>query len=315
MNEMHLIKGLVKTIPGIEKLYNFYKPIGGSNTRYCYSVWLRHLIHSYNNGFKEVPRKIAELGPGDSIGVGLAAVITGTVEYYAFDVVRYANVDNNLKIFEELVALFRARTVIPDNNEFPNIAPTLPSYEFPHHILTDEYLDKMLDETRLNKIRKAIQEIDSDQHSSEFIIKYQVPWTDESNFKNDSLDMIFSQAVLEHVNDLDLTYNVIYKWLKPGGWTSNSIDFRSHYCADTWDGHWTYSDLQWKIVKGRKTYLINRDLYSTHLRLLKEKNYQTLFTLTTQLEPKIKRKQLAKRYAHATDEDLRTTTGYIIAKK
>ena len=37
--------------------------------------------------------KIAEIGPGDSIGVGLLALLLGVEKYYAFDVVKFANVE------------------------------------------------------------------------------------------------------------------------------------------------------------------------------------------------------------------------------
>ena len=51
---------------------------GGANTsRYCYSVWLRHLITApYRYGFKITRARIGELGPGDSIGIRLAALLT-----------------------------------------------------------------------------------------------------------------------------------------------------------------------------------------------------------------------------------------------
>ena len=43
---------------------------GAQSARYCYSVWLRHLIHAWKNGLPFRPNRVAELGPGFSIGVG-----------------------------------------------------------------------------------------------------------------------------------------------------------------------------------------------------------------------------------------------------
>ena len=43
--------------------------------------------------------KIAEVGPGDSIGVGLLALLLRVEKYYAFDVVRFANVKKICKFF------------------------------------------------------------------------------------------------------------------------------------------------------------------------------------------------------------------------
>ena len=74
---------------------------GGTNSdRYCYSVWLRHLILLNKNGLTKCPQSVAEIGPGDSIGMGIAALISGADEYYAFDIIPHANIEMNLKIFE-----------------------------------------------------------------------------------------------------------------------------------------------------------------------------------------------------------------------
>ena len=74
MKVKHLIKGVVKSLPGIDIVYNFHQNTGGTDSvRYCYSVWLRHLVLAYENGYKKIPERVAELGPGDSLGIGLSA--------------------------------------------------------------------------------------------------------------------------------------------------------------------------------------------------------------------------------------------------
>jgi hypothetical protein len=113
---------LLKSLPGIGLVKNLYKYSGGAtlSARYCYSVWLRHLVLANENGITGVPEKIAELGPGDSLGVGISALISGTNQYVAFDIVQYQPTEVNLKIFDELVELFKNRTDIPGESEFPN---------------------------------------------------------------------------------------------------------------------------------------------------------------------------------------------------
>src|SRR5688572_12920493 len=83
------------------------------SARYCYAVWLRHLVFAHRHGFNVPPRRVVELGPGASLGVGLAALIAGTDTYYACDVVRQADTDRTLELFDEIVALFRRREPIP----------------------------------------------------------------------------------------------------------------------------------------------------------------------------------------------------------
>ena len=66
-----------------------------------------------------------------------------------------------------------------------------------------------------------------------------MPWHDERVLADASLDAVVSQAVLEHVDDVPFTNRSVYRWLKPDGWASHSIDCRSHGWADTWSGHWS----------------------------------------------------------------------------
>ena len=86
------------------------------------------------------PQIIAELGPGDSLGGGMAALISGADRYYAFDAVSHADRRNDLEIFDQLVTLFRAKAPIPDLKAFPEMTLELPPYAFPSHLLCDEHL-------------------------------------------------------------------------------------------------------------------------------------------------------------------------------
>src|SRR2546426_12622447 len=74
----HVVKGMLTWIPPIDALRQRRASTGGTNNpRYCYSVWLRHLVTLLPFGFQIKGARIAELGPGDSIGVGLAALLSG----------------------------------------------------------------------------------------------------------------------------------------------------------------------------------------------------------------------------------------------
>ena len=46
-----LARGLATYVPGMPILHRHVTRTGGTDSaRYCYSVWLRHLIKSYENG-------------------------------------------------------------------------------------------------------------------------------------------------------------------------------------------------------------------------------------------------------------------------
>jgi SAM-dependent methyltransferase len=197
--------------------------------------------------------------------MGLAALLSGCDKYLAFDVVKYANTERNLQIFDELVALFQKREAIPGEDEFPRTKPYLDEYAFPSDILGEDRLQLSLDKTRIEKIRAAI----SNTQSKDSIIQYTVPWYDANTIQFNSVDLIYSQAVLEHVEDLRNTYKSMHLWLKPTGYISHQIDFKCHGTADEWNGHWQYSDFVWKLVRGRRLYFLNREPHSTHIALMK----------------------------------------------
>jgi len=66
-----LLGGIASYIPELYALFS--RGTGGTiSARYCYGVWLRHLVMAHENGLSIQPDTIIELGPGDSLGIGLA---------------------------------------------------------------------------------------------------------------------------------------------------------------------------------------------------------------------------------------------------
>ena len=67
---------------------------GGTNhARYCYAVWLRHLVALAEVGLPTDPDVVVELGPGDTVGVGIMALLSGAREYVALDSHHYHRAD------------------------------------------------------------------------------------------------------------------------------------------------------------------------------------------------------------------------------
>jgi hypothetical protein len=187
---MPLAKGLIKHLPGVKKLLP-NKTGGTIESRYCYSVWMRHL-KNWNTFNAEVPEIVAELGPGDSLGIGFAALLSGSKQLYALDVIKYWDNKRNLKIFNEIVELFKNKTNIPDNNEYPKVRPKLGDYNFPTKILSDNLLKETLEKNRLDIIRNEIININDPNNS---FIKYYIPWNKTKIIRKESVDFIYSQAV------------------------------------------------------------------------------------------------------------------------
>jgi hypothetical protein len=110
------MEGLATYVPGIPWLRGGTG--GTSSACYCYSVWLRHLVMARRAGLRPSLDVVAELGPGDSIGTGLAALLSGAGKHVGLDVVPFASNAQNVRIFEELVALFKTRADIHNGHEF-----------------------------------------------------------------------------------------------------------------------------------------------------------------------------------------------------
>jgi hypothetical protein len=285
---------------------------GGSvSSRYCYSVWLRHAVCSAQAGAWRRPRVVAELGPGDSLGLGISALLSGAAEYRAFDVVAHANVPHNLRVFEELVELFRARADIPDAVEFPAVGPRLGSYAFPTSLLRDELLAETLSEKNLQHIRWSLEH----PGESGSKVQYVTPWIGCESVQAGSVDLIISQAVLEHIDEISSAYEAMGAWLSNDGWMSHQIDFCSHGWTKEWNGQWGCSDWYWKWLRGRDIWFINRAPPTTHRALLERAGFVTQFEQAIKRADGLAQNDLAARFRDMSADDLRTSELFFIATR
>lgn len=304
-----LLKGAATYLPGL------YSPERGSTggtvtARYCYSVWLRHLrIVSSASGQRAFAR-VAELGPGDSLGIGLAALLSGASHLEALDVVRYAPRDRNRTILTELAALFRKKERIPDDSEFPRVQPRLRDYEFPSDLLDDVRLAEALSEARVARIGAAV-----DGTPSDVSVNYHVPWNQRSVTTAADQDLVYSQAVLEHVEDINATHTALARRLRPGGIASHAVDFRSHCITPGWDGHLQYSPGLWRVVKGRRPYLLNRLSPTEHLEAMERAGFRILREDRITQEPTVPARRLADIFRSWSSEDRRTAAMTIVAQR
>ena len=305
---IRIARGLVKAVIPIKKLRIPAQTGGTTESRYCYTTWLRHLI-LLNKFKKSIPASVAELGPGDSFGTGIAALLCGCEKYIALDYFTYGSPERNVKIFDELVTLFNNRTSLPDDTEFPLLTPYLDNYDFPEYILTEDILAKSMAPERLAAIRKEL----ASASASNIFINYFIPWQAD-NIKPATLDLVFSQAVLQYT-DLDLVYSSINKWLKPNGFMSHSIDLASLGSHSMWNGHWAYNTFEWKFFSIGKKMLINRAPLSCHKNLLVKYHFNLLHTLSYKKESGLRKEQLAKEYRQLSNEDVETHAAYMLAVK
>ena len=307
MEMIPLIRGMGTWAPGL------YRPekrkTGGSvSARYCYSVYLRHLALLHSCGLPTRHDSVAELGPGDTIGISLMALLLGASRVEALDVVRYANTSTNARILADLVALLRRCEPIPDEQEHPDVYPRLPAYGFPSFLDGCELT--ATDPARIERIGAALRGVDSD-----ISIHYYVPWQECWERASPGVDFVISQAALEHVEDIEAVHRSLAAGLKVGGIVSHVIDFKSHDMTATWDGHLQYGDLSWRIVKGRRPYLLNRRSPADHLRAMQTSGFEIVRTWRAIVAPTLTRSGLPARFRAWSDEDRSTTTMTVVARR
>lgn len=146
-------------------------------------------------------------------------------------------------------------------------------------------------------------------------VSYRAPWYASTQIAAASLDLVFSQAVLEHVDALEETYQAMSMWLKPGGYASHVIDFSAHYRSPFWNGHWAYSDCEWQLVRGRREFLLNREPLSTHLACAEKAGFEVLLLRRDYEGSGLCADALAKRFRVLDGEDLQTRGATLVLRK
>lgn len=310
-----LVKGLLTFVPGSNSFLPKKCADGGTHSaEYCYGVWLWHLTMLWEHGLRSIPGALAELGPGDSLGVGLSAMLSGVNHYYALDVVRHSNPALNAVIFEELVDMFKRRAGRPVQNN-PDIDSYLDGNLFPSHILTEDVLNNSLLPQRIDAIRKLILGQRNDLEIDGMSISYIAPCFELDVPHEVYVDVIISTAVLEHVDDLENAYSMMSNWLRCDGYISHYLDLRAHGTDKVENGHWKCSELMWKIITGKRPYLINRLPYSVHRDLVLKHGFEIVCELKEYLTDGIERSQLAKRWKNLSDDDLACIGAFVQAKR
>jgi hypothetical protein len=303
----HIAKGTLTWVPPLNAWRQRRISTGGTNnSRYCYSVWLRHLVTLRNHGFAIKSARVGELGPGDSIGTGLAALLSGAGSYVGLDVSPHSDKIDLQAIFDELVQLYERRQGIPDDTEFPKINPRLVSYAFPNDLI-----DWAGFRGRIERIRAELKR--GLAHSR--MIRYQAPWTSLDDVASESLDLIFSQAVLEYAVPLREVYRAMSVWSTKGGYASHVIDFGAHGLSPFWNGHLAYSNLEWRLARGCREVFLNREPLSSHLVSIKKSGFEILLLEKDRRLDGLNQSQLSAPFRSMDIEDLQTRGVTLVLRK
>ena len=265
------------------------------------------MIEAHAQGLPCDPGTVCEIGPGGTIGAGLAALISGAEKYIAVDGKWAWDTAKNVAMFDDLVALFRRRDARDASGDALPQGSML-SDEFPAHVLSDGRMERCLDPARLDRIRESIARDNRDDSCIRYIVQKD---GDPMHELDGTADMIFSQAALEHVGELSLAFERMSRWLAPGGFMSHQIDFQCHGAARDWNGHWVYSDPVWKLIYLGSAPLINRIPCSEHLQLMRHHGFELITERRRQDGAGIVQSMLATRFQGMSADDL-TTCGVFV---
>jgi hypothetical protein len=305
-----LIKGALTFLPGMG---NIGRGAGGqtSSAAYCYGVWLKHVTTLWQSGMRWIPKTLAELGPGNSLGTGLAAMLCGVDHYRALDVVEHSTTENNLRVFDELVQLFRRRAPRPVRG-WPDYDRLLDDQLFPSCVLDEGRMAASLAPGRIERIRRALE---GSRRTEGVSIRYVAPWTAADVISEASVDLVLSHAVLGEVRDPGSAYRAMHSWLKPGGFMSHQIGFGFAGFTGRWNGYWALPEPLWNVIKGRRAFTLNRLPSSAHLDLIAKSGFEPVFVLKKYNASGIQRPELSERWKDLSDEDLYCEGLFVQARK
>lgn len=320
-----ILGGVKSFVPGLD-----YAGSGGTASAwYCYAVWTRHLAVLSAHGVRAAGATMIELGPGDTLGVSLAALLTGVSQVIGLDTVPHASASRNRQMFADLVALVSARTAPPNSNDLPDVRPYVPWLRTLDQLVDAQTLERALAPERLARIDQELAQTPGGPEATS--VRYVCPWT-AATVPPASADLVISQAVLEYLphdgprrasdddsrvtgnDELARAFDAMHAWLRTGGVMSHQIDLMAPFGPE-WNAHWAVGDAAWALIVGRRPYYENRVPLSGYLELCARHGFEVLATHVTPAPPGLTRDRLAPRFRALPAADYTARGVHLVARK
>ena len=269
------------------------------SAEYYYTVWMRHVCTAAYFQCWNAPQTVLEIGPGNALGTGIAALLSGVEKYLAYDATPLLLANPDEALSHDLALLFREKKAFAESDRI------VPSTLFPSELFPSEQLAQSLSDERLARINRALQQRDD-------LIGY---LNNFDSLPDGTVDYLFSHSVLEHVEALEPMYNAMWRSLRPGGVMTHSIDFSSHGTSHEWNGHWTIPDFVWQLMQGKRSYFLNREPASVHRKLIEQVGFEMTGFRLTPLASTLRRKDLASQCQQMSQADLTTVSAFVVARK
>jgi len=229
-------------------------------------------------------KKILEIGPGDSLGTGLWCLGAGATSYQAID--RFA-VELDRDFEDKVFAAIKAEMLPADRD-------------------------------RCREVVEVVMGTDLDV--SNFLYKNDLPIEMAPAVLGRSrYDVIFSNAVLEHVGNLEGTLRAMWELLVPGGVMFHDVDLRSHQTFENHPLHFLeYPQGLWRWMSSHNGEP-NRVRMPGYLQILDGLGFENIDTgishvFDNDLVTK-NRGRLALEFRHLSIEELRPAVFWFTCRK
>lgn len=312
-----LTKGIATRVPLLYRMCgqrHTTVDLSEATADYSYSVWIKHLAKLHETARCGVPEVIAEVGPGDTLGTGVAALLSGATRYIGVDMLPFARTGPSMEVAHGLVPLFATRRACEGEEGTARFRHILDKNGFLSSVLTDELLSRTLDPSRVRAILEDVSSVVRGVVPKNGFVTYIAPFT-EGAIPTASVDFLLSHSVLEHVSDPKASMRMFHSWLKPGAIMSHLFDLRSHGITRAWDGHRAFGERAWSIAVGARPFLINRLPFADIVNIVECSGFRILTALRHYCEPTLSRDQLATVWQRRSDEELSTDGGFIQAQR
>lgn len=273
-----------------------------------YGIWLKHLTLLHAAGMTAMPKTVVEIGPGATIGVGIAALLCGAESYFGLDLISHVDLSSNLPLVDQIADMLARRAPVKNAvGGFPNYGGYLDDRGFPAAALTDEQLARTLAPERVGSIRIAVCATMDRPLVSGLRAAIIAPWEEPRShqFLLNKADLIISHSTMEHVSNIERAYTVFGQLVSVGGWMSHQVDFRSHGFSKIWNGYRGISDDEWSIKTSGSPYSINREPASRHFDLARKNGFEIVTLLSRMESGGLQRSQLTSHFINISDYDLR----------
>jgi len=288
---------------------------GTTSWEYCLAVWLRHVRMCEQSGLIPNIGVFVEVGPGDSVGTGMCAVLSGFKQYIAVDVLDHVQWDVSAEHITALEKVFTDRTPLAANEALNRVLPPLIDRSIPEHWAweTSSGADAAGIGQRAAAIRTSVA-----NKGLAGVLSFRSPWS-RTMVEADSVDWVFSHVALQDMAAtvqepvLEEALATFHSWLRKGALMTHQIDLS---CSNglPWNHHWAWSKFEWKLIRGKRPYYVNGIPLSLYLELMGDLGFETQVTHVLDV-PGLKSAQVAPSHQGLPSRDYSAAAAFVIATK